>query len=235
MNLRREMLRNTRWALPVALCMLGAAALRIDLPVARFARDGRVPGQVKELLENLEPFGHGAGVAVIALVVCCLETRRRWKNTGGVLLAAFGSGLAANALKLLIRRDRPWELADGVSHALETFGGYSASWGGTGGGQSFPSAHSATAMGLAMALAAYYPRGRFVYGALAIATATARALAPSHFVSDTLVGLALGMAIGQVVIASRRFRPQAAGDERSRVRKIDPADGRDDCDRTVAA
>ena len=48
-------------------------------------------------------------------------------------------------------------------------------------------------MGLAIALSAYYPRGRFVFGALAVATAIARIIAPSHYVSDTLFGLALGL------------------------------------------
>ncbi len=188
-----------RWMPPVLLCLLALAALWIDVPVARLARDGTF-AKLRELFENLEPFGHGAGVAAIALAVFCLETRHRRRNTTGILLAAIGSGLAANLLKLVIRRDRPWGIAAEVTHGLETFGGLFPSLGGSSHAQSFPSAHSATAMGLAVALASYYPRGRHMFYALAGATAISRVIAPSHYISDTLAGLALGIAIGQVAV-----------------------------------
>lgn len=186
---------------PSLLCLFGAATLWIDVPVARLAREGGLV-RFRELFENLEPFGHGAGVAAIALVVYCLETRHRRRNTAGILLAAIGSGLAANLLKLVIRRDRPWEIAANVTHGLETFGGLFTSFNASSGAQSFPSAHAATAMGLAVALASYYPRGRFIFYTLAGATAVSRIIAPSHYVSDTLAGLALGIVIGQVVVAA---------------------------------
>jgi undecaprenyl-diphosphatase len=196
---------------PVLLCFLGLAALWIDVPVARLARDGSF-AKLRELFENLEPFGHGAGVAAIALAVYCLETRHRRRNTTGILLAAIGSGLAANLLKLVIRRDRPWDIAAEVTHGLETFGGLFPSLGGPSHAQSFPSAHAATAMGLAVALASFYPRGRHVFYALAGATAVSRVIAPSHFVSDTLAGLALGVVIGRVVAPSMKSGLESAAD-----------------------
>lgn len=205
--------RLNLWLPVCLLCALGIASLWLDIPVARFAREGRVPGTVKEIFENLEPFGHGAGVVVIALVVFCLESGRRLRNTAGILLAAFGSGLAANLLKLIVHRDRPWQLADGVAHGIDTFGGFLTSPGGSHGSQSFPSAHAATAMGLAVALACYYPRGRAAFVTMAAATAISRVIAPSHFVSDTLIGLALGLAIGQIVVRSPRFAPELSGRE----------------------
>ena len=197
-----------RWMPPCLLCVLGLAALGIDVPVARLASKGALAG-ARETFENLEPFGHGMGVAAIALVVCCLETQHRRRNTAGILLAAIGSGMAANLLKLAIHRDRPWHIAAEVSHGLETFGQLFPSLTGSSHIQSFPSAHAATAMGLAVALASYYPRGRFVFYALAGATAVSRIIAPSHYVSDTLAGLALGIVIGQIVTRSRAFSPAA--------------------------
>lgn len=200
--------RVNRWLPPSLLCLLGSAALWIDIPVARLARQDRFPGQLKELLENLEPFGHGGAVAVIAIVVYRLESRCRLRNSTGVLLAAFGAGLTANLLKLAVHRVRPWYIAPDVAHGLETFGEMFVSINGENGNQSFPSAHAATAMGLAIALAGYYPRGRLVFYALAGATAASRIIAPSHFVSDTLAGLALGIVIGQLVLRNRRFSPR---------------------------
>jgi len=197
-----------RWLPACLLCLLGLAALWIDVPVARLAREGGL-ARFREFFENLEPFGHGAGVAAIALAVSCLETRYRRRNLIGILLAAAGSGLAANLLKLAIHRDRPWDIAAGVSHGLETFGGLFSSLGGSSHAQSFPSAHAATAMGLAVALAGYYPRGRHVFYALAGATAVSRVIAPSHYVSDALAGLALGIVIGQAVVWSTRLAPAA--------------------------
>ena len=151
--------RVNRWLPPSLLCLLGSAALWIDIPVARLARQDRFPGQLKELLENLEPFGHGGAVAVIAIVVYRLESRCRLRYSTGVLLAAFGAGLTANLLKLAVHRIRPWYIAPDVAHGLETFGEMFVSINGENGAQSFPSAHAATAMGLAIALAGYYPRG----------------------------------------------------------------------------
>lgn len=208
-SMQNSTMPGLRWLAPALLLMAGGAALWIDIPVAEFARQGRVSGQVKEVFENLEPFGHGAAVAVIALAVCCLRSHDRMRHTLGVVLAAFGSGLAANLLKLAIHRERPWQMAADVSHGLETFGAVLTELNSSNGSQSFPSAHAATAMGLATALAVYYPRGRFLFYALAGATAVSRVIAPSHFVSDTLVGLALGSVVGQFVVRSRRFSPLA--------------------------
>jgi membrane-associated phospholipid phosphatase len=64
-------------------------------------------------------------------------------------------------------------------------------------------------MGLAVALASYYPRGRYVFYALAGATAVSRVIAPSHYVSDTLAGLALGIVIGKAVVRSAHWAPDA--------------------------
>jgi membrane-associated phospholipid phosphatase len=207
---------NKHWMPPMLLCLLGLGALWIDVPVARLARDGAF-AKLREVFENLEAFGHGAGVAAIALVVCCLETRQRWRHVIGILLAALGSGLAANALKLVIRRDRPWDIAGEAVHGLNTFGGLFSSLGGLSHAQSFPSAHAATAMGLAVALAGYYPRGRYIFYALAGATALSRVIAPSHFISDTLAGLALGIVIGQAVVRSARWAPAGERDPAARL------------------
>jgi membrane-associated phospholipid phosphatase len=58
--------------------------------------------------------------------------------------------------------------------------------------QSFPSSHAATAAGLAVALAALYPRGRWLYLTFAMLAGLQRIEAQAHFASDVLAGAALG-------------------------------------------
>jgi membrane-associated phospholipid phosphatase len=192
-----------RLQIPVLLIsVLGALALRIDVPLARWARS--LEGDrntLRELLENLEPFGHATGVIAIAIVIFRLDHRRRMQVVPRVLLAAFGAGLAANAIKLCIHRDRPWLLTADVVDSLDTFRGLFPGLSAASAGQSFPSAHAASAMGLAVALAHYYPPIGAICYALAGATAMSRVVAGSHYASDALAGLALGLLIGRALFA----------------------------------
>ncbi len=187
------------------LCVLGALAVCIDLPLARWARspDGTV-NTLRELLENLEPFGHAVGVISIAIVIVRLD-ERRMHVVPRVLLAALGAGLAANAIKLCIHRERPWLLTADVVDSLDTFRGVFPGLSAASGGQSFPSAHAASAMGLAVALAHYYPRIGAICYALAGATAMSRVVAGSHYASDALAGLALGLLVGRAMVAASWF------------------------------
>jgi membrane-associated phospholipid phosphatase len=108
-----------------------------------------------------------------------------------LLVAALGSGLAANACKLLIARVRPHSFSfDGG--AADTFYGW-LPWLTTGSEyQGFPSAHMATAAGLAMGLAWLYPRGRLLFLFLAVSAGGQRIVSGDHFVSDVFWGAALG-------------------------------------------
>ena len=54
--------------------------------------------------------------------------------------------------------------------------------------QSFPSGHTATAVGLAVALACAYPRGRWFFAGMALLAACQRVGDGHHFLSDTLAG-----------------------------------------------
>ena len=58
--------------------------------------------------------------------------------------------------------------------------------------QSFPSAHTATAAGLAAALIWLYPQGRLLFTLLAVLVGCQRIVSGAHFPSDVLVGAAAG-------------------------------------------
>jgi len=59
--------------------------------------------------------------------------------------------------------------------------------------QSFPSAHTATAFGLAIGLVRIYPRARWLFFCLATLAAVQRLEAGAHFLSDVCAGAALGL------------------------------------------
>jgi membrane-associated phospholipid phosphatase len=58
--------------------------------------------------------------------------------------------------------------------------------------QGFPSSHTATAAGLAIVLAYFYPRGRWLFPALVVLVAGQRLIDQFHFLSDTFWGAAVG-------------------------------------------
>ena len=69
--------------------------------------------------------------------------------------------------------------------------------------QSFPSGHTATAVGLTVALIRMYPQGRSLFIAFAVLAACQRMGASSHYLSDTLAGAAVGLFFATMVIDSR--------------------------------
>jgi membrane-associated phospholipid phosphatase len=121
-------------------------------------------------------------------------------DVGRLVAAAYTGGLIVDVIKALVDRVRP-RAADLVNaaSALATFG-EQATAGLVARGfsshsdfNSFPSGHSATAAGLAAALAWKYPHGGMLFAVLAGLGATQRVATLAHYPSDVLLGLALGL------------------------------------------
>ncbi len=120
----------------------------------------------------------------------------RWTRRGRILLPrvaalAFGGGLLADMLKMLVARTRPRDF-DLAGSIVDTFGplfplGKLAS-----GEQGFPSAHMATAFGLTAGLIWLYPRGRWLFPLFAILAGLQRLSSEAHFLSDVVWGAAAG-------------------------------------------
>ncbi|HQU46305.1 MAG TPA: phosphatase PAP2 family protein, partial [Pirellulales bacterium] len=151
------------WLLPaVFLLVLAGAALAIDVPVAQWAHDRNYPRLVRELMSLAEAFGHGVGVTLALVTVYTLDPLRRRLLPRAVLVVLAG-GCGANLLKLLISRSRPSATELASVESWETFAAWlpfgrnGSAW------QSFPSAHTATAVALALTLALLYPRGKLLF------------------------------------------------------------------------
>lgn len=130
------------------------------------------------------------GTAALFYIAGRLKHDERAKETGLLAAEAFlDSGLVVQALKVASQRQRP--PADNSSG--EFFDG----------GSSFPSGHAISAWSVATVIAEEYgPRHPAVrYGAYALATAVgvSRYTARKHFLSDVLMGSAMGYGIGRYV------------------------------------
>ena len=191
------------WTFAAVLGGLGAAALAVDVPLARWAASDACPRFIEKLCGLSETFAHGAGIALIAAVISVLDPCHR-KAIPRIATAALGSGLLANVFKLFVARDRPRHF-DFEGDALASFSGWFPMLGNTSGQQGFPSAHAATAAGLAVALACLYPRGRWLFPALAALAAFQRVLVQAHFLSDVLWGAAVGCTFAPLCIYGSRL------------------------------
>lgn len=205
------------------LWFLAAAALVIDLPFSQFWHQNKAPGFIVDVFESAESFGNGAGVVLLLLVVYRLGVIRP-RSIWRLALASLGSGLVADAFKLIIARTRPRDLTI-QQNALETFDVWWPSFKAHTGMQSFPSAHVATAVGLAYALSHFHPRGRWVFGGLVVLVALQRCQTGAHFVSDTLAGAAIAWGLVMILYHAPllapwfdRFEGLAAGNAAASLR-----------------
>jgi membrane-associated phospholipid phosphatase len=200
---------HRRFILSAILALAAVAALSIDVPVVMAIRHWTDPAsaQRNRTIDNyfahidvFETFGHGAGVLLILFMVHQLDPARRWAIPR-LAACAFASGGAADLVKLLLARTRPYDLPLGFHDSVwATFHQWFPGFSDQGGLQSFPSAHTATAVGLAAGLIWLYPQGRTLFIALAVLVGCQRITARAHFPSDVCFGAALGAAISTLLL-----------------------------------
>ncbi|RMG05047.1 MAG: phosphatase PAP2 family protein [Planctomycetota bacterium] len=189
------------WGWIVVFVVAAPIAFSIDLPAAGWFHAGNVPKAFREIFALSEVFGHGLGVVLIVATVWALDARRRWA-VPRLLAGAWCAGLAADVIKALVGRIRPRDLlAPGqpIVHSVwNTFTGWLPVVHADVHGHSFPSAHTATAFGLAVSLASIYPRGAWWFYVLACLVACQRLDCSAHYPSDVLAGAAVGLLIGVI-------------------------------------
>ncbi len=195
--------RRRALVMPAVFCLLAVLCLAIDMPVARFFEARHTPKFLVDLLKNAETFGHSAGVALIVLTVLVLDPQGRPRAATAALCALAG-GLGTNVLKLCVGRYRPGSIDLQATDLSATFIGLFPFGTGGSGQQSFPSAHTGTAVGLAVALAAFYPRGRLWFGVLALLVGLQRIETSAHYPSDVCAGAAIGWIAGHLVLTLRQ-------------------------------
>lgn len=204
-----------RYLICAAICaVLAALALTVDLPV-RDAADRfnglKIPGDFRRVLSLAEVFAHGLGVLMCIAIAVALDPRN-WRVAPRLLIGAYGAGLLVDIFKLNVARIRPKFADPELVHVSDTFVGLfpwltpdklPVPWGNS--LRSFPSGHTGTAVGLAIALTALYPRGRYLFVLFAILAALQRIDAGMHYLSDTLAAAALGFLVGAALCGRTRL------------------------------
>jgi undecaprenyl-diphosphatase len=126
-------------------------------------------------------------VWIAIAIVLAVVWRRPWIVIP-VIVAVWGSDLAANVGKHLVHRHRPFEHQIGPSERTH----------------SFPSGHSATAFAGATILAHYAPRFRAAFFTLACLIALSRLYNGVHYPTDVIAGGLLGAAIALLLLGAIR-------------------------------
>ena len=181
------------------------AALAVDYRLAQWSLAGHCPAALRKLCQLSEPFGHGIGVLAISLLVFQLDPLRRW-SVPRLLVISLGAGVAADMVKLFVARVRPRHFDLSAAHGSD-FSGWLPLLGAGHTTQSFPSGHTAVAVGLAFGLSWLYPRGRWIFVALAVLASCQRIDEGAHFLSDSLFGAGLGSLAATVCLY---WRPVAS-------------------------
>ena len=178
------------WRCAAVFTLLAAAALLVDRPLAQWFVAGNTPDWIRKTCGLGEVFGHGLGVPLFLVAILVLDPTQR-RAVVRIAAMAFGAGLLANVFKLGIARYRPHKF-DFTGGVLDTFSAWLPLGSAGSALQSFPSAHTATATGLAIGLAWLYPRATWLFAALACLVVGQRMISGYHFLSDTLFGAAVG-------------------------------------------
>ncbi|MBX3413044.1 MAG: phosphatase PAP2 family protein [Pirellulales bacterium] len=188
----------------VLLACVLAGWLWLDGPVAVYALNHSHPEPLEELLAVAEPFGNGISVLLIVALIWRLDPQNL-RRTPRMLTMAIGAGMVADALKVIVGRYRPVTGSFDPADMASTFVGWWPGVHSPSAIQSFPSAHTATAVGLALALAWVYPRGRVLFLGGAVLVGLERIAYGAHFVSDVYTGAILGLIVATTCLHSRRI------------------------------
>lgn len=189
-----------------ATCLIGCAlaAFNVDLSVAQCVREShhlRILHYPRDLASISEIFGRAECVLLVVLLMWRLDPSRRWAVPGVAATALF-SGLAADGVKMLIARARPHSF-DFLGSVWSSFGPWLPLGSLGSASQSFPSAHTATAVGLAIALACVYPAARGLFCVLPLLVAYQRIDSGAHFLSDVLCGAAVACLVAVLTLHAR--------------------------------
>lgn len=192
--------RDARWLAPLGAST--AALIATDRRTAGELGDGKDRLEVSRGVSEVGAFYTASGVAATFYFVGRATNNRRMRETGLLGAEALIDGvIVSTALKAITQRPRPRE--GGGRGRFFT------------GGNSFPSGHAVTAWSLATVIAYEYkdrPLVRFGAYGVAAAVSVSRFGGRNHFLSDVLVGSAIGYGIGRYVYRTRHVESTETGE-----------------------
>ena len=193
----------------VILVLAGCAVMPWDVAIDHWVRSCDIPGMLDDVFVAGESFGNAAGALLITLTIFVLAPQYR-RKVPTILCAALGSGITSQALKVFVTRTRPRDLPADLASFRDTFDWPFVMTTENIRFRSFPSSHTATAVGLAVALAWCFPRGRWLFAGLATLVAGQRVEIRAHFPSDVLFGAAVGWVFAHVCLQRIRVASESS-------------------------
>jgi membrane-associated phospholipid phosphatase len=204
-----------------------------------------VGGDFKRELEFVQQFGAITSVVITGFCILLLD-RAKGSRVFDLAIACIATALSQNAFKMLVGRPRPRVVFspsampgyDSPTHFAFAWQSYPLPRADVEGGYlwahpweltknissdlwSMPSSHTAAAFCLAACLARLYPQLRPLVWTLACIVAFARIVLGAHFVSDVVMGGAMGLIVGafvfQLELSKRVFRSEAQTPSSPRV------------------
>ena len=188
------------------LVVLSMLSVFVDIEITKHRRSEFVAGDFRRIIQLSEIFAHGFGITIV-LYLCWVFNPGKRKLLPRLAACAILPGLLAQLIKMFVARKRPGffypEFADKVADTWVGFvpnGQMNVEYV----TQSFPSAHTATAVGLAAGLIWLLPAGRHLFITLAFLSAVQRIVAGAHWTSDVFAGAAVSILVIGFVFRNRR-------------------------------
>lgn len=171
------------------LLILLLLAFWVDDPIRSFIKQHTV-SQGNRVMAWITRLGQGSWLLILSLAIWLsgyFFNRQRWMQAGRFSCYSLVTvSLAVQILKHLIGRPRPWLSDQGIVHLRPSLvNGY----------DSFPSGHAVSAFAVAVVLARFYPRGRWLFYGLAILVGISRLYLDIHYTSDVIGGAVLGIIV----------------------------------------
>jgi len=167
---------------------------QLDLPTLQIVRTFTHP-LIDQIGDAGNRLGDGLTLVLISLGIGAVGFRLAWPSWKSAcihtLLAHGVAGLFTQILKHTIGRPRPrlmvgqdWDMAPSFEKGFD----------------SFPSGHTTASFAVATVLAHYFPTGKIVWFGLAAFVGTCRVIKGSHFPTDVLGGLLVGIVTGLAIV-----------------------------------
>lgn len=211
------------WATPMLLALVGCVLVGpFDGALMRLSALAPSGGDIRRELEVLGQYGGGTSIIVAVVLIWLLDPKRRRHLLDWVAAGAFAAAVAY-PMKMLIGRPRPrhaefyhpWDILGpvgqhpfdegiGLRYAWEFWSPRAAElW-------AMPSSHAVFAAVMSVFLATLYPRLRGAAVLMVILVALSRVLFEAHYMTDVIVGSAIGYACATAAIRGRWGQRAAA-------------------------
>jgi undecaprenyl-diphosphatase len=187
-------------AIILTIVILGAwvlALMFLDVSVSQWIAKQKIPRLIDDGVNLFNSYNTPIGLGLLGVTAAISAGANRWRLIGHLVLGLLISGGLVWVGKLLVKRQRP-KVFEG-STWVETFQGYLPNMKEFK-FQSLPSGDAAVAFAVTFILVKYFPQHRYVLYVLAVGCALSRVILRYHYVSDVILGAAIGYLSAKIVL-----------------------------------